>query len=626
VEDDPIGMLAEAAGYTDRELWWEQQIEQRTDPTGAFEGIMEAMTALRANAASPRQREAQREAHMRQRIRAAVQQGYKRVAVVCGAWHAPVLDVTADGAPGAEEDAALLADLPRVEVAVTWTPWTYSRLSYRSGYGAGIAAPGWYAHLWQARDRLAIRWMTRVAHLLRSEDLDASSASIIEAVRLAETLAALRGLPMPGLAELNEAALTVLCHGEPAPMLLIRDKLEVGNELGTVPAATPAVPLQRDLEAQQRRLWLPPTADNVTKDLDLREPTDLARSQLLHRLNLLGIPWGTVTAGSRAAQGTFHESWNLQWQPEFAVRLIEASMYGNTVTSAAAGLVAERLRTSEDLPELTELLSLVMLADLPDALDAVLARIQERAALAGDVRHLMDALPALAQSARYSDVRAVRAERVLPIYRGLVERVLVGLPGACSTLDDDAANAMAESMERVRASMGLLELTDLQAGWAKVLRGLVERDGIHGLVRGRCCRMLLEQGALADEELWRLARLALATAVPAAAAAAWVTGIVQGSVMLLLHERQLWVALDAWLRELPNDAFVAVLPLLRRAFAGFPAPERRAMGEQVKRLSAAGVGDQVARAGGVERPLDRERAERVLPVLALILGVSDERG
>jgi Family of unknown function (DUF5682) len=27
VQDDPIGWLAEAAGYSDRELWWEQQIE-----------------------------------------------------------------------------------------------------------------------------------------------------------------------------------------------------------------------------------------------------------------------------------------------------------------------------------------------------------------------------------------------------------------------------------------------------------------------------------------------------------------------------------------------------------------------------------------------------------------------
>lgn len=625
VEDDPIGMLAEAAGYSDRELWWERQIEQRTDPAGAFEGIMEAMTALRAHAGSPRQREAQREAHMRQRIRAAVQQGYTRIAVVCGAWHAPVLNLSAEGVPSAEEDAALLANLPRVEVAATWTPWTSSRLSYRSGYGAGIASPGWYAHLWHARDRMAIRWLTRVAHLLRGEDLSASSASVIEAVRLAETLAALRGLPMPGLAELNEAALTVLCHGEPAPMALIRDKLEIGDELGTVPPSTAAVPLQRDLEAQQRRLTLPPTAAQVVKKLDLREPTNRARSHLLHRLRLLGIPWGALET-VYGALGTFHELWRLQWQPEFAVRLIEASMYGNTIVSATGALVAERTRTIEELPELTALLSQTLLADLPDALDPVLARIQERAALAGDVRHLMDALPALANSARDAGARELRTEGVVTIYEGLFERVLIGLPGACSALDDDAAAAMAESMEHVRASLIQLDRADLRAAWLGLLRGLVERDTVHGLVRGRSCRMLLELGALAEDDLWRLARLALAPAVPTPAAAAWVAGVVQGSGMLLLHQQGLWAALDSWLSELSPEAFVAVLPLLRRAFASFPAPERRAMGEQLKRLGRQGAGPAGAPTGGAggEHPLDRARADRVLPVLAAILGVSQE--
>ena len=43
------GMLAEAAGYTDHELWWERQIEQRRDANGLFEGILEAMTALRTD-------------------------------------------------------------------------------------------------------------------------------------------------------------------------------------------------------------------------------------------------------------------------------------------------------------------------------------------------------------------------------------------------------------------------------------------------------------------------------------------------------------------------------------------------------------------------------------------------
>src|SRR4051795_8223908 len=82
-------------------------------------------------------------------------------------------------------------------------PWTYGRLARESGYGAGIDSPGWYDHLWTAPDRVVERWLTRVARLLRDERLDASSASVIEAVRLADALATMRGRPLPDLSDLD---------------------------------------------------------------------------------------------------------------------------------------------------------------------------------------------------------------------------------------------------------------------------------------------------------------------------------------------------------------------------------------------------------------------------------------
>src|SRR5207237_740829 len=78
---------------------------------------------------------------------------------------------------------------------------------------------------------VAATWLTRVARLLRDEDLDSSPAQVIDAVRLAEALAALRGRAVPGLAEVGEGALAVLCSGEAAPYRLIRERLIVGEEL-----------------------------------------------------------------------------------------------------------------------------------------------------------------------------------------------------------------------------------------------------------------------------------------------------------------------------------------------------------------------------------------------------------
>jgi hypothetical protein len=516
----------------------------------------------------------------------------------------------------AKDDQALLKGLPKTKTVATWVPWTYARLSSRSGFGAGVVSPGWYDHLWQSRDCAAIRWSAHVARLLRDEDLDASSASVIETVRLAETLAALRELPLPGLLELNEAALTVLCHGDATPMRLIREKLEIGDRLGKVPEDTPTVPLQRDLEAQQKELRLKPTTEIKQLDLDLRNDTDRRRSQLLHRLRLLQIPWGEFQqAGGKAS--TFHELCKLQWQPEFVAALIEASVWGHTVAQASAVAVAKKADEAQELPELTALLDGTTLADLPDATAHVLSRLQALAAVAADVRHLMDALPPLAQVARYGDVRGTRTEQVLPILVGLFERIVVGLAGACASLDDEAAARMVASIGNVQRSLDLLDHPEQRSAWQQVLRELADRDAIHGLVRGWCCRLLLEQRALAEAELERRARLALSTAVPLPQAAAWIEGLLQGSGLALLHEDALWLVLDQWLRELATEPFVELLPVLRRGFAGFRPPERRAMGEKVKAISQE---RKPSRPAASDPGVHLERAGRVLPVLAQVLG------
>lgn len=619
-EEDPLDMLARAAGYSDYELWWERQIEQRRDMTNLFESILEAMSEMRANPSPSRplnEREAQREAYMRQTIRAAQKEGFQRIAVICGAWHSPVL--TEEAVAKIKGDAAVLSGLKRVKVEATWIPWTNSRLSYRSGYGAGVTSPGWYEYLWSAPEKPEIRWITRAAHLLRSEDMDASSASVIEAVRLSEALAAMRDLPMPGLAELREAILTVLCHGNTEPLDLIRQRLEIGEQLGEVPASTPMVPLQRDLENKQRRLRLKPTTAIETLDLDLRKENDRARSRLLHQLRLLGVAWGDLQSGSRRQVGSFHEIWRTQWKVDFVVRLIEANIWGNTTEMAATGYIRHQAEKADRLPQLTELLDQAVLAELPEALEYLLICLQAQAAIAADVRHMMDALPALVQIVRYGNVRETKSEHLLPVIDGLFERIVIGLPGACFSLDDDAARSMLESIDRANTSLEMLDNQAQRLAWQQVLHYLVDRDTVHGLVSGRCCRLLFDQQVIDEPELQRLARLALSPVVPATQAAAWIEGVLRGSGQLLLHQDGLWLALDRWLCDLLPDDFVELLPLLRRAFSGFSSAERRSMGEKAKHLRSTPVPGTLL---GSSHDINDLRASKTLPVLAQLLGVT----
>ncbi|MBV9279082.1 MAG: hypothetical protein JOZ41_03280 [Chloroflexi bacterium] len=611
IPEDPLGMLAQAAGYPDFELWWDAEIERRADPAGLFDAILEAMGAARQASPPPGRREARREASMRQAIHRAEREGFVRIAVVCGAWHAPTL--LQAGSP--DDDRSLLADLPRTDVEAVWIPWTNFRLSYRSGYGAGITSPGWYDHLWTTPHRTAIEWIGRAARLLRAERLDAPASGVIDAARLSEALAALRDRHVPGLDEMRDTILTTLCGGHEAPLRLIQEQLEVGDAVGAVPERAAAVPLQRDVEREQRRLRLPVAETPRDLDLDLRRDLDRDRSFLLHRLRLLDVPWGSQRQ-VRGKSGTFHELWQLRWDPALVIELIDKSPWGNTVADAANAYLMEMAGREADLPPLARLLEGAILANLDRAGAALLQALQRRAAASPAVQYLMEALPPLAQVARYGDVRGTRADQVVPVIDGLLARILVELPAACTALDDDAARQMLAALSGVRETISVLDRADLRGEWHAVLGQLGVQESAHALLRGWSCQALLEGGALDGGELQRLAGLALSPATPAEDAAAWIEGVLQGSALVLLQQGGLWIALDGWLRGLAPAAFDRTLPLLRRSFASFSHPERRTMGETVRRL---GDGGRPA-VETAEVRVDRERARRVIPVLAHILG------
>jgi uncharacterized protein DUF5682 len=622
ISRDPLGWLAAAAGYSDGERWWEHMVEQRRDGADLFAAILEAMSALRAESPpDPDPVEAQREAWMRQTIRAAIDEGFQRIAVVCGAWHGPALVDLSD----LKDDLVLLRGLPKVKVQATWVPWTHGRLSYQTGYGAGIESPGWYEHLWLtgaagcAPSEVAARWAVRVARLLREQDLDASAAHVIEAVRLAEALAALRDRPLPGLPELNEASRAVFCFGSDLPMRLIHEKLIVGETLGQVPDETPLAPLQQDLTREQKRLRMPAEASWRDYDLDLRKPNDLERSHLLHRLALLGVPWGALQR-SGGGKGTFHELWRVQWQPELTIALIEAGIWGNTVADAATAFARGAADQATELPPLTRLVDQALLADLPEAIEHLMRRLQDEAALASDIAHLMDALPPLANVLRYGNVRKTDTGAVAEVVDGLAARVCIGLPGACAALNDDAAAAMFERLLAFNGALALLQNGEQLASWYAALRRLADLRGCHGLIAGRSCRILLDAGGFSAGEAARRVGLALSTASAPAQAAAWVEGLLKASGALLIHDDALWQIVDGWLASLQSDIFTQTLPLLRRTFATFAAPERRTLGERARLGRRPQGADRGSQADDMD--FDAKQGEAVLPLVAQLLGLS----
>jgi hypothetical protein len=607
LRSDPMGYLARLAGYPDGERWWDHLVETRRDGTSLFAEVRDAMAALREQH-DPPEIEKQREAYMAQSIRAAQKEGFERIAVVCGAWHAPVL---AD-LKSASADAAMLKGLPKVKTRAAWVPWSYDRLSYRSGYGAGVESPEWYHLLWEQPTQPVTHWMSRMARLLRSKDLPASSAHVIEAVRLAETLAALRDRALPGLSEMLEATRAVVCNGETAPIELIERELVYGHRLGEVPEDLPMAPLQEDLAREQKRLRLKASGEEKDFDFDLRTPTDLERSHLLHRLRVIGVPWGVAqTHGGPRSKGTFHELWRLQWKPEFAVSLIEASLWGGTVAEAAGNRAVALALEAQRIEAIAAVLNDALLAGLDTAVEKILGVLSQRAAVSRDVLQLLDAFPGLARARRYGSVRQTDGDVLDHVLQELGARICVGLGPACASLDDDAAALVRDKLILVDGAMGLRESEAETSAWQQALTALADQAGLHPLVAGRVARMLHDARVAEAEDTARRMGLALSSASGALPAAQWIEGFVAGSGTMLVHDDTLFALLDEWIGQLAADHFTETLPLLRRTFSTFQLGERRQIGERAK---AGGAAAPAVRHEG----FDAERAAKVMPVLRQI--------
>ncbi len=576
---DPIGALARTAGYEDGESWWSDVIEENPEPGPIFAAVADAMAALREGETGLAPFEAKREAHMRLQIAAAVKEFDGPVAVVCGAWHVPALRA----AHTQKADQALLKGMLRRKSAMTWVPWTSPRLALRHGYGAGVVAPGWCKHLWRTRGRTdsASVWLTRIAGVMRAKGHLISTASLIETERLAHALAALRQRPHLGFEELRDAAVAALFGGEAALWSLVESSLLLGNDVGEIPPGAPLAPLLEDLQRCQKAVRLKPEALERELSLDLRSESGLARSTLLHRLSVLGVPWGRLSDMGQS-RGTFRERWMLSWEPEYAVRLVENLVYGPTIEKAADGKLIQMIGEATTLDGMAGLVQNALTAALGEASRVGLSALEQRAALSSDCREMLASLPPLADIARYGQARQTDTARLGELLERLVIEAAIALPPAARDLDAEAASAVVSALRSADESIRLVEagpaVLDI---WHKGLADTLDSTRATALVAGCAAYLLYEADCLDAEGAALLLERRLSPGTPVADAAGFFEGFFSGAGERLIYDQALRHAVDAWLRGLDEDSFMAHLPLLRRVFSTLDSMQRRRLIEAV---------------------------------------------
>jgi hypothetical protein len=587
---------ARRAGEPDYETYWERNFEHNIDDDSYRLAAYEFGQSLRELEQAPPRWRAEnlvREAFMRRKIEAAIAAGNKpeKIVAVVGAFHAPVLT---GEFPAMTDDE--LASLRHRSSKFTLMPYSYFKLSSQSGYGAGNQAPAYFELLWEAlqRDDLAglpSRYLSLVARNLRESGTHRSTAEVIEGVRLANTLSALKDGLAPTLIDLRDSAVTLIGHGELAPVKEAIARVEVGTAIGELPKGVSRTSIQADFERELTRLKLEKYKTTVKQELslDLRENRqaksaesaflDLNRSSFFHRLRILGVNFVRRVRTSQQS-ATWAEKWILQWSPESEIELIEVVLLGETVELAAGYKFKTILDSCESIAQAADVVHDACQCGMMKSMEAARQRLQELSATSSDMIAIAHAAHVLGLIIRYGDVRKFDPEPLFPLVEELFVQGALALHAAADCDNDAAAKMFVAIDEMNQLALEYADRVD-EALWIERLRKLSDADDRNPLLSGYACAILLERGLLANEELIREVSRRLSPGVPADLGAGWFEGLSRRNRYALLARQVLWQQLADYIASLDEDHFRRSLVFLRRAFGGFSAREKRQITENL---------------------------------------------
>jgi len=582
---DPLSQVAQLAGYSDSERWWEHTFEQIREDEDVFKGLLDLMVEVRDQLQRTESNETLlREAWMRQVIRTEASKNYQRIAIVCGAWHIPALLNWHKIA--AKQDKLLLTGLPKVKIAGTWIPWSYDRLARQSGYGAGILAPAWYEILFDHQKEAPTIWLVQMAKLFRKEGIDVSPAHLQAILSLSANLSFLRDKPDAGLDELQLAIEAVLQFPKEVLLSKIQSKWIIGEKVGQVPLDIPQTPLQTDLLQQIKSARLKnefQSTQSIRKQLDLRVNANRMASLLLHQLNILEIPWGIQEAVSDQVKGSFHENWRLKWKPVFMIELIDKGAWGNTIAEAAENKMASIIENAQDTLSLVHYLEKCMLAGIENLVDALSLKMQSLAVDIPDISQFLQSLPILVRIMRYPSHRTVYPEKLYQWLNTIIPAICSGLPQATYQLADEPAEIMEQQISDAHAAIYLLEGNEFVSPWENALLTTAQLDGVNMRINGLVMRLLLERDRLDIDFILAKMTLIFSKGNEPLQVGAWLEGFFKRGVYLLQYQQEMFDLINQWIIDIKEDHFPEVLPLLRRTFSLFTVGAKQNIWEKVSK-------------------------------------------
>jgi hypothetical protein len=613
-----LARLCERTRTDDLDALWEHLFEQPMPEAQLASRLALYFRELRGEAPGG-ERDEPREAMMSRWIAWALSDAARHddgrgVVVVCGGWHAPVLERdglalaragAVDELPATDQPGATDATGRPVRCGSDLVPYTYRRLDSFAGYDSGMPSPAFHEWVWaHGHERAGELAIEASVGRVRGRKQAVSTADLIAARTLTSALASLRGHRVAMRTDvLDGLASALVKDGLEAPLpWAVRGSLsprtdpilvEVvaalsGERAGRLAKGTPRPPLLLDVREELRRHALAPTPHAQSLTVALRDPEGRARSRVLHRLRVLKIPGFTRDRGPAwATDALLEERWTLAAPLEQEVAIIEASEWGATLEGAAlARLEAALVDAQGRLSVLAEVLGAAVFVGIRGLEASVMESVARAVGAEPSFAELGRAASKLLDLTLHGELfDAQNASQLDSVLVAAFDRglwLLEGLTGGGAVDEGEVA-----------AVVALRDL--LQRGPAEISRARERADGVLSrrsvdaqtppAIRGACLGALWSLGRLGEtsEAVEHASRAVRSAALPTVIGEL-LSGLFATARTEVLEAPELVRVIDDVLVGLGDHEAMVALPSLRLAFSYFPPVERRRIAERVVSL------------------------------------------
>ncbi len=531
-----------------------------------------------------------REKFMVKNIMEVVNKGYdpREIVVLSGAYHV-------SGFANVEKyDDVEFEKIKTSDTSITLMPYSYYKLSSVSGYGAGNKSPRYYENLWKARVKKSLSnsssdYLVRLGAILRKKGFTASTASVIESVRLSKTLSVIRNHKYPTYDDIKDSAITCLGEGSIASIAESLAMLNIGTKIGNLEEGVSKTPIQDDFNRQLKSLNLGKYKKLVPEEikLDLRENVkvkskekaflDLNRSIFFNKLELLGIEFCKKVRKSQDS-GSWAEIWLLAWSPEVEISVIEAIFKGETIDIATAFETAERLKNAGKISDVAEIIKIAYNCNLVDVVKESINVLDDLFIENNDFAETCETMNILYNIIKYKDIRNVDISDCERLFQKVYTRARLLLYES-SNCDDNQGKIFINYINNLyNISQELPELVNYELLLKEIEKTAFD-DSKNPMVSGICFSILMEKNKITTTEISNELSRRLSIGSHADLGASWFMGVCKRNRYGLLSKVDIWQSLDDYLNSLADEEFKRVVIFFRRTFMDFTPKEKNGVVE-----------------------------------------------